>query len=41
MTVVVRHAPSRPRTGHNPLDRNEYLLRVVRRAGASPSPADE
>jgi len=23
--------PSRPRTGHNPLDRKEYLLRVMRR----------
>ena len=28
-------APSRPRTDHNPLDRKEYLLRVVRRTGAS------
>ncbi|GIM94897.1 elongation factor G [Paractinoplanes toevensis] len=27
-------APSRPRTGADPLDRKEYLLRVVRRAGA-------
>jgi ribosomal protection tetracycline resistance protein len=26
--------PSRPRTDHNPLDRKEYLLRVVRRTGA-------
>jgi ribosomal protection tetracycline resistance protein len=26
-------APSRPRTDHNPLDRKEYLLRVVRRTG--------
>ena len=24
-------APSRPRTDHNPLDRKEYLLHVVRR----------
>ena len=28
-------APSRPRTDHNPLDRKEYLLRVLRRAGAA------
>jgi ribosomal protection tetracycline resistance protein len=28
-------APSRPRTDNNPLDRKEYLLRVVRRAGAA------
>jgi ribosomal protection tetracycline resistance protein len=27
-------APSRERTGPDPLDRKEYLLRVVRRAGA-------
>jgi ribosomal protection tetracycline resistance protein len=27
-------APSRPRTDHNPLDRKEYLLRVVRRTTA-------
>nr|WP_205864345.1 TetM/TetW/TetO/TetS family tetracycline resistance ribosomal protection protein [Planosporangium mesophilum] len=26
--------PTRPRSDHNPLDRKEYLLRVVRRAGA-------
>ena len=25
--------PRRPRTGPDPLDRREYLLRVVRRAG--------
>jgi ribosomal protection tetracycline resistance protein len=30
-------APSRPRTDHNPLDRKEYLLRVVRRTGAAAS----
>jgi ribosomal protection tetracycline resistance protein len=30
-------APSRPRTDHNPLDRKEYLLRVVRRTGAAPA----
>jgi ribosomal protection tetracycline resistance protein len=30
-------APSRPRTDHNPLDRKEYLLRVVRRTGAASS----
>lgn len=24
-------APARPRTDHNPLDRKEYLLRVLRR----------
>jgi ribosomal protection tetracycline resistance protein len=30
-------APSRPRTDHNPLDRKEYLLRVVRRTGAAGS----
>ena len=28
-------APSRPRTDHNPLDRKEYLLRVLRRTGAA------
>jgi ribosomal protection tetracycline resistance protein len=28
-------APSRPRTDNNPLDRKEYLLRVVRRTGAA------
>jgi ribosomal protection tetracycline resistance protein len=28
-------APERARTDHNPLDRKEYLLRVVRRAGAA------
>lgn len=27
--------PSRPRTDHNPLDRKEYLLRVLRRTGAA------
>ena len=27
--------PQRPRTDHNPLDRKEYLLRVVRRTGAA------
>jgi ribosomal protection tetracycline resistance protein len=27
-------APERPRTDHNPLDRKEYLLRVLRRTGA-------
>ena len=27
--------PSRPRTDPNPLDRKEYLLRVLRRTGAS------
>jgi ribosomal protection tetracycline resistance protein len=26
--------PSRPRTDHNPLNREEYLLRVVRRVTA-------
>jgi len=26
--------PSRPRTDHNPLDRKEYLLQVVRRTPA-------
>ncbi|MCA2214968.1 GTP-binding protein [Jidongwangia harbinensis] len=31
-------APSRPRTDHNPLDRKEYLLRVVRRTGSAPRP---
>jgi ribosomal protection tetracycline resistance protein len=32
---VVGEAPSRPRTDHDPLNRKEYLLRVVRRvAGA-------
>jgi hypothetical protein len=25
--------PSRPRTGHGPHDRKQYLLRVVRRTG--------
>jgi ribosomal protection tetracycline resistance protein len=30
-------APSRPRTDHNPVDRKEYLLRVVRRTGAASS----
>ena len=25
--------PTRPRTDHNPLDRKEYLLHVVRRVG--------
>jgi ribosomal protection tetracycline resistance protein len=25
--------PTRPRTDHNPLDRKEYLLRVMRRVG--------
>lgn len=25
--------PSRPRIGHNPLDRREYLLTVTRRVG--------
>jgi ribosomal protection tetracycline resistance protein len=30
--------PQRPRTDHNPLDRKEYLLRVVRRAGAAAVP---
>jgi ribosomal protection tetracycline resistance protein len=28
-------APSRPRTDNNPLDRKEYLLRVLRRTGAA------
>jgi ribosomal protection tetracycline resistance protein len=28
-------APERPRTDHNPLDRKEYLLRVLRRTGAA------
>ena len=31
-------APRRARTGDNPLDRKEYLLRVVRRAGAKGQP---
>jgi ribosomal protection tetracycline resistance protein len=26
--------PSRPRTDHNPLNREEYLLRVARRVGS-------
>ena len=26
-----RHAPTRPRTDNNPLNRKEYLLHVVRR----------
>ncbi len=28
---VEGNPPSRPRTDHNPLDREEYLLRVARR----------
>jgi ribosomal protection tetracycline resistance protein len=31
-------APTRRRTGANPLDRKEYLLRVLRRAGAGEQP---
>jgi len=27
-------APSRPRTDHNPLNREEYLLHVMRRVAA-------
>jgi ribosomal protection tetracycline resistance protein len=29
--VSGRAAPTRPRTGHDPLDRKQYLLRVLRR----------
>jgi len=29
-------APSRPRTDHNPLDRKDYLLHVLRRVRVSP-----
>ena len=28
--------PVRPRSDHNPLDREEYLLRVMRRARSAP-----
>ncbi|GGQ54827.1 GTP-binding protein [Streptomyces althioticus] len=32
--VIHGAVPSRPRTGHNPLDRREYLLNVTRRVGS-------
>jgi ribosomal protection tetracycline resistance protein len=41
--AVTGPVPARPRSDHNPLDREEYLLRLARRLGArddAPRPAD-